>query len=130
MSRSGYSEDLDNWALIRWRGAVNSAIRGGRGQAFFTALLDALDAMSDQRLIAGELEVAGEFCALGVLGRARGLDMSAIDPYDPRQVAGQFNIAEALAQEVVFHNDEGSFYREIPEQRWQRMRNWVTKQID
>jgi hypothetical protein len=34
MSRSGYSDDLENWSLIRWRGAVASAIRGRRGQAF------------------------------------------------------------------------------------------------
>lgn len=33
MSRSGYSEDLDMWDLIRWRGAVKSALRGKRGQA-------------------------------------------------------------------------------------------------
>jgi hypothetical protein len=32
MSRSGYSDDCDGWALIRWRGAVNSAIKGRRGQ--------------------------------------------------------------------------------------------------
>lgn len=32
MSRCGYSDDYDQWALIRWRGAVESAIRGKRGQ--------------------------------------------------------------------------------------------------
>ena len=33
MSRSGYSDGLDEWAMIRWRGAVKSAIRGARGRA-------------------------------------------------------------------------------------------------
>ncbi|KGC50992.1 hypothetical protein DO66_5867 [Burkholderia pseudomallei] len=34
MSRSGYSDDCGGWSLIRWRGAVNSAIKGARGQKF------------------------------------------------------------------------------------------------
>ena len=34
MSRSGYTDECDGWELVRWRGAVNSAIRGKRGQAF------------------------------------------------------------------------------------------------
>ena len=38
MSRSGYSDDLDNWDLIRWRGQVSSAIRGKRGQGFLREL--------------------------------------------------------------------------------------------
>lgn len=42
MSRSGYSEELDQWDLIRWRGQVASAIRGKRGQAFLRAMLAAL----------------------------------------------------------------------------------------
>ena len=28
MSRSGYTDECDGWELVRWRGAVNSAIRG------------------------------------------------------------------------------------------------------
>lgn len=34
MSRSGYSDDCYGWELICWRGAVNSAIKGKRGQSF------------------------------------------------------------------------------------------------
>jgi len=41
MSRSGYSDDCDVWALIRWRGAVKSAIRGARGQAMLRELIQA-----------------------------------------------------------------------------------------
>lgn len=57
MSRSGYSDDYDgdNWDLIRWRGAVTSAIRGKRGQAFLREALAALDAMPEKQLIAGDL---------------------------------------------------------------------------
>jgi len=46
MSRSGYSDDCDDqWSLICWRGAVKSAIRGKRGQAFLKEMLAALDAL-------------------------------------------------------------------------------------
>lgn len=57
MSRSGYSEDWDgeNWTFIRWRGAVKSALRGKRGQAFLREALAALDAMPEKRLITHDL---------------------------------------------------------------------------
>ena len=127
MSRSGYSEDIDQWALIRWRGAVASAIRGRRGQSFFSELLTALDAMPAKRLILGELEKDGEVCALGSLGLKRGIDQSKIDPYDREQVAKTFGIAGALAAEVAFMNDD--WHGESPEHRWARMRVWVAEQI-
>ncbi|ANI14445.1 hypothetical protein A9C11_10825 [Pseudomonas citronellolis] len=138
MSRSGYCDDLDNWSLICWRGAVNSAIKGRRGQAFLIELRDALDAMPDKRLIAEELEADGQYCALGVLGAKRGIDMKDIDPDCRESVAAAFGIAPAMAAEIVFENDEypGGFYgsngewsRETPEHRWQRMRNWVEENI-
>lgn len=130
MSRSGYSEDLDdNWQLIRWRGMVASAIRGKRGQKFLTDLLGALDAMPEKRLISDDLEAHGEVCAIGALGRARGINMQHIDPECPDQVASVFDIAECLAQEVVYENDEGSWYDETPEKRWIRMRAWVQSKV-
>ncbi len=128
MSRSGYSDDLDDWAMIKWRGMVASAIRGKRGQQFLRDLVGALDAMPVKELITGELEQEGQVCAIGALGIARGIDMSKIDPEDPPQVAGAFNIAECLAQEVVFENDEQCSH-ETPEQRWKSMRGWVASKI-
>lgn len=131
MSRSGYIDDGDTWALIRWRGAVASAIRGNRGQAFFKELLAALDAMPEKRLITDTLKSDGDFCTLGVLGAARGIDMDQLNPENPEEVATEFNIASALAQEVVYMNDEyGSYWGdETPEQRWARMRKWIASQI-
>ena len=141
MSRSGYSDDCENWALICWRGAVNSAIKGKRGQAFLLELREALDAMPDKRLIAEELEADGQFCTLGVLGAKRGIDMSGLDPDCRETVAQAFGIAPALAAEIVFENDEhhgfhqrqedGStkWVRETPERRWKRMREWVEANI-
>jgi len=130
MSRSGYSEDLDDWDLIRWRGQVASAIRGKRGQKLLKDLLAALDAMPEKELIAEELEAEdGAVCALGCLGKARGLNMSNLDPEDPDQVAVAFDIAPQLAQEIVYENDEGR-YGETPQQRWTRMRAWVASRVD
>lgn len=131
MGRSGYSDDCDdNWALIRYRGAVNSAIKGKRGQAFLKELVAALDALPQKRLIAHELEASGEFCALGAVGKCRGVDLKGIDPYDPEGVAKVFGISEALAREIVFMNDEAHYrYPEAPESRWSRMRSWAEGEI-
>lgn len=130
MSRSNYSDDFDNWHFICWRGAVNSSIRGRRGQALLSEMLSALDAMPDKRLIKGDLETdEGEHCALGVIGYERGLDLKRIDSYDPESVANAFGISRALAQEIAYMNDEWEWRRETPEQRWARMRAWVDENI-
>lgn len=71
----------------------------------------------------------GDVCALGALGRVRGLDMTDLDPNEPEGVAAAFDIASPLAREIVYWNDEGGDYQETPEQRWQRMRDWVARQI-
>ncbi|WP_057921112.1 hypothetical protein [Lysobacter capsici] len=130
MSRSGYSDDMEDlWAFIRYRGAVTSGIRGARGQRLLRQLLEALDAMPDKRLSAGDLEKDGCHCALGVIGAARGLDMSSIDPHRSAQVSRAFDIAEAVAREIVFENDENGHWDETPEGRWVRMRTWVQSQL-
>lgn len=133
MSRSGYLDDLDDpWQLIRWRGAVASAIRGKRGQDLLRSLLAALDALPERRLIAHDLIAPdGAVCALGAAGRARGQcsQMVAVDPEDTEAVAKLFGVAEALSREIAYWNDEGGTYRETPEQRFNRMRAWVAEQI-
>ncbi len=108
-----------------------SALRGRRGQEFLIELRDALDAMPDKKLIADRLQdTSGCFCTLGVIGAKRGIDMSGLDPNDREAVSAKFGIAEAMAAEIVFENDEAwSWKRETPEQRWVRMREWVGQQI-
>jgi hypothetical protein len=134
MSRSGYSDDCDGWALIRWRGAVESAIRGQRGQTLLRELVEALDAMPVKELIAHELEADGSYCALGVVGKKRGIAIAEIDPEDAEAVAAKFDIASALAKEIVFINDEEGSYlywagQETPAARWMRVRAWAASQI-
>lgn len=129
MSRSGYSDDIDGWQLIRWRGAVASAIRGKRGQAFLAEMLAALDALPEPKLIAQELEEDGAVCAIGAVGRKRGLDMEAMDPYDHESVAAVFGIPHALACEIMWENDDGTWRHDTPEQRFIRVRAWVVSKI-
>jgi len=132
MSRSGYSDgcEIDNWQLIKWRGMIASATRGRRGQQFFRDLLSALDSMPAKELIANELQDAeGNVCAIGSLGAKRGVDLSKIDPEDYEAVSAAFDIAECLAREIEFMNDEWGEAFETPAQRWKRMRAWVAKQI-
>jgi hypothetical protein len=136
MSRSGYSEDYDETfpnAGALYARNVERAAEGRRGQKFFHDLLAALDAMPVKRLITNELAREGEVCALGALGRARDLDMSDLNPEDARSVGKRFGIAQCLAREAVFQNDErGGFWchkEESPEDRWQRMRNWAEQSL-
>ncbi len=158
MSRSGYCDDIDDPLVLgRWRGQVASAIRGRRGQEFLREALAALDAMPDKRLVRehlvfdggqpvwdgsevivggdvlvdrqGEKMPMGSVCLLGAVGKARGMDMSNMDPEYIEAVAPAFDIAEQLAREIVFENDENGPYRETPEHRWRRMRDWISSKI-
>ena len=137
MSRSGYIDDIDDpLQLGRWRGAVRSAMYGRRGQAFLKEMLGAMDALPAKRLITKELEIdsgmpfhRGDVCALGSVGKARGLDMSKLDPFEQEGVAAQFGIAHAMACEIMYWNDEGSHRRETPEQRFDRMHKWIEDNI-
>lgn len=128
MSRSGYSDDGDYIAL--WRGNVERAIKGKKGQEFFRELLAALDALPNKRLIPHELvSEDGECCALGAVAMARKLDVAAVDESEPEEVAAALGIRAMLTQEVAYMNDE---YQRLntPEERWQRIRNWVVSNLD
>lgn len=135
MSRSGYSDDCSGWSLICWRGAVNSAIKGERGQQALREIRDALDAMPVKELAAESLVTAdGQFCTLGALGAARGMPLDTLVPDDPEGVAEKFGIATAMVREIVYENDECGPWLPYPEKespgaRWKRMRDWVDQHI-
>lgn len=130
MSRSGYTDDFDDYPLDLYRQAVHRATTGYRGQHLLKKLRDALDAMPVKRLIANQIkDSAGAVCALGALDpNAPGFE----DDYSADQLGRHFNIARSLAAEIVYMNDEygqWSATPETPEQRWARMRAWVDSQI-
>lgn len=144
MSRSGYRDDCDqDWDFIMYRGAVASAMRGKRGQAFLKEMLAAMDGMEHKRLIAWELEepvaevpcshwglfITGGVCAIGAVGEERGVNMADLDPEDADNVAKIFGIAPAMAREIVWENDEAGPHKETPEQRFERMRKWISGMI-
>ncbi len=141
MSRSGYSCNLIPWDLIRWRGAVNSAMRGRRGQSFLRKLIAALDSLPDKRLISTNFQSDCGVCALGAVAQANDLDVADLEPaedaydneVDQDMVAERFGIARALACETMFVNDEAHCYRTDVDQdqhRWQVVRNWAQAALD
>ena len=86
MSRSGYSDDCENVEL--YRAAVDRAIKGSRGQAFLRELATAMDAMPEKVLIAEELiREDGRCCTIGVVCKARAVDVGCIDYNDVDTVA-------------------------------------------
>ena len=133
MSRSEYVDDLDTWATIRWRGAVSSAIRGARGQALLREMLIALDGMPIKRLAKNAFaDQSGDFCAIGVLGKSRGMDASEFSrllDMDINDIAKLFGVADALLREIMEENDNGTWRRETHEERWERMREWVNNNL-
>jgi hypothetical protein len=133
MSRSGYSDyfDASSWENIMWRGAVASAIRGKRGQAFLKEMLAQLDALPEKCLIAEELiNEKGEVCAMGAVAKARGIDVSNVNPEDRGRIANLLNIPYSLVAEIAFTNDEPWFYsEESPQDRFVRVRKWIVSRI-
>lgn len=136
MSRSGYSDDYDGenpFSLI-YPSIVNRSIRGVRGQKFLRELAAAMDAMEIKRLIANELiNDANDCCTIGVLCKARGVDVKGLDVTDADLVGSIMDISASMTREIVYENDQGfNFYnseKETPEERWIRMRKWVDENI-
>lgn len=125
MTRSDYTDGLDQWDLIRWRGAVKSAIRGKRGQRFLADLLEALDALPRRLLIQFRFEQGGDVCAIACVARARGLDLEELASLVDSGIGEQLGIAPALVREVFWQNDEQG--QESYAERWVRVRAWVVE---
>jgi len=123
MSRSGYTDDCEFLEL--YRGTVERSIAGKRGQIFLAGLAEALDGMSEKKLISDELvNKKGEVCAIGSFCKAKGIDMDSIDYEDPEMVGRAVGISQSMAAEIEYENDD-QYSSETPEQRWVRMRKWV-----
>ena len=133
MSRSEYSDECSGSESNLWRGAVDSALRGKRGQAFLRETLAALDAMPEKKLTKDSLHepVSGEFCTLGAVGLARSMDLRKLEYAEPGNVAKAFGISRAMAAEIMFVNDDENDWHhdQTPEHRWNRMRSWVVSHI-
>jgi hypothetical protein len=146
MSRHGYVNDYDddNWSTIRWRGAVESAIRGKRGQALLKELETSLLALPEKKLCKNDFasEKKGQVCALGAVALKRRVDkgMSLKDAIreieekypqgeEPDVISAEMNIADALLREITYVNDDGGYNNERATKRYERVLSWVQKQI-
>jgi hypothetical protein len=144
MSRHGYVDEgcLDElWHYYLYRHSAKQALEGKRGQKFLRDLLGALDALPEKRLVqTAFIRADGEVCVIGALAKQRNIDTSGwydpdndYDSYDFGEtpvsaVSQHFNIARALARDVMYENDEGN-YNETDEQRFDRMRKWLVENI-
>ncbi len=132
MSRSGYTDEYDSYSeLTMYRGQVQSAMRGKRGQKFFRDLVAALDSLPERRLIRNELATEEGVCALGALALLRGVALPELDhedDNDSHRLAPVFDIASQLAAETMYMNDERNEFG-TPEQRWERIRDWAARHI-
>lgn len=146
MSRSGYTDDYgddDPLAMGRYRAAVASAMNGRRGQALLRELLAALDAMPEKRLEPGSfVQAGGGCCALGAVALARGMDVSDLEPQpsaeygwdddgevDAAAVGARFDVAESMAREVMYMNDEAVCWPHGSVERFRYVRAWVESSI-
>lgn len=128
MSRSGYSDDCDYMNL--YRATVERAISGKRGQEFLRELAKSMDEMPEKRLIANELVTeVGEVCAIGVVCKNRGINVTNVDIEDADTIGQLVGISRSMAAEIEYENDEQGLSSETPEQRWVRMRKWVTNNL-
>jgi len=110
MSRSGYSDDEGGMPLGLYRAVVQRAIDGGRGQKFLHELLAVLDGMEDKRLYPNSfITPEGGFCTLGAMAQAKAIDTERLGEKgwaDIELTGKRFNIAECLAAEIMYLNDE------------------------
>lgn len=109
------------------------------GRAFLHELLAALDAMPQRRLRKGALvgpyanhaqgARMGDVCALGCVAKARGV-AERIDPFSGAKVVGALlNLNPWMTRAIMEMNDAGGPANETPEQRFARMRSWVSNLI-
>jgi hypothetical protein len=152
--RIGYSEDEDYPGQFElWQANCRRSLQGKAGQTALRELEQALLALPEKRLIAGELENAeGEVCAIGALVKYRGVEETKADPdCDMEDVGVELGMPRLVAWKVVALNDmeidghyvmlEGpiqsswsggghlqQFVPVTPEERYERVLAWVRKQ--
>ena len=136
MGRSGYDEDYDcdSHVLNLYRANVDRSLAGKRGQTFLCELVAALDALPQKALIRNSFVEGEGVCALGAVARMRGIQdrfvgIEVEDDSNVRYIAEIFDIAECLAREIMFENDEACFYVETDERRWERVYCWAVRNI-
>lgn len=136
--RIGYSEDEDFPGQFElWQANCQRSLGGSAGQNTLRELEQALIALPEKRLIAGELENAeGEVCAIGALAKHRGLTSADIhaDPEEMEEVGIELGMPRLVAWKIVEVNDVELGERKYripytPEERYELMLSWVRGRI-
>ena len=58
------------------------------------------------------------------------MKMDNLDPYDHESLANSFGIANAMACELFWINDEAASWKEAPEKRFLRVREWAIENLN
>ena len=131
--------DWEPWMEGQAAGALQSAIRGRRGQQLLRDLIAGLDALPVPELAAGSLEdpETGCVCAFGAVRLHRGeqnvpllfhpTDWDA----DWRELAKPFNISETLAHAVISANEyvDSNNDEYSRRNRWKSVRAWAVSHL-
>jgi len=125
-----YDEDYPGQFEL-WQANCRRSLQGKTGQKELRALRDALLALPDKRLIHGSLvDEDGEVCAVGAYARHKGLDLQKFDPEDNTDDVGiEAGMPTLVAWKVVEMNDDYLSRHLTPEQRYEKMLEWVNGQI-
>ena len=135
----------EQWAWIRFRGQVASAIRGRRGQATLKQAAEAMERLPRRQLITGELCDGTGVCVVGAViyddFKSKGLSPKAAwnklrglsrkigrDAYEIEEYAvKELGFTRALANEVQFENDEGAGFGLDPRASYSGMLGWLRR---
>lgn len=145
MSRFGYEGDEDynnQWFL--WQHNLVRHMSGPLGQKDLLDLHAALLALPERKLIHGRIaDEQGHVCAVGALALKRRTeagesrekviaDMAEIEDCYGQETADigmAVGMKRVLAWEIGFENDEGGWYKETDEERFERILRWVESRI-
>jgi len=119
MSRFNEGDSESHYGFL-WPARVRQVIEGKRGQRVMRELAEALLALPERRLIAGNIATAqGEVCAIGAYAKAKGVDLNRdLASVDGKDLAGWegsdsdtaelgelLGMTHTLAWEIGFKND-------------------------
>ena len=133
MSRINYTDEEDHpGQFALWQANCLRSIKGKNGQAALRELEQALLALPDKRLIAGDLQdEQGNVCAIGALARHKNHTPKADPEYEMEAVGVELGMPELVAWTVVCLNDreldkhydreQGRCVLYTPEERYERV---------
>jgi len=146
MSRFDSGGDSYSNYCFLWESRVLRVIEGKRGQRVMREFAEALLALPQRRLIAGNISTPqGEVCAIGAYAKAKGVNLNresaSLDDEtlvgwegsesETAELGESLGMTYTLAWEIGSKNDEEfAAHRYTPEKRWEAMYRWAVSQVD